>query len=123
MRPRRILVVDDEPILVRLLQRALAAHGYEVEGAADGREALAMLDEMPVDLILSDVRMPVMDGPALLAALRERPQAPPLIFITGYGDHTDSQLRAMGAVEVHAKPLPAQTLVDIVRRNLESAPR
>jgi len=115
---QRILVVDDEPILVRLLVRVLRSHGYDVRGAADGREALALLDEAPADLVLSDVRMPVMDGPALLAELVQRPAPPPLVFLTGFADHTHAELRAMGAADVRTKPVHAAGIVDIVRANL-----
>ena len=117
-RAPRILVVDDEPVLVRLLLRVLRMHGYDVRGAADGREALEQLDASPVDLVLSDVRMPVMDGPSLLAELMRRPAPPPLIFLTGYADHTHAELCAMGATAVHMKPVRAEVILEIVRTHL-----
>ena len=117
---QRILVVDDEPILGRLLQRALQSHGYVVVVAGDGREALAQLDAGPVDLVISDVRMPVMDGPALLAELRTRAARPPLVFLTGYADHTHAELRKLGAADVYEKPLHAEMVLEIVRKNLPS---
>lgn len=118
MRAPRILVVDDEPVLVRLLLRVLGMNGYEARGAADGKEALEQIEATPVDLVLSDVRMPVMDGPSLLAELMRRPEPPPLVFLTGYTDHTVAQLRAMGAVDVHMKPVHADILLEIVRAHL-----
>lgn len=116
--PQRILVVDDEPILLRLLQRALQANGYGVAVAGDGREALAQLDAGPVDLVISDVRMPGMDGPGLLAELRLRPAPPPLVFLTGYADHTHAELRKLGALDVYEKPVHADMVLEIVRKNL-----
>ncbi len=120
-RARRILVVDDEPLLVRMLQRVLETNGYDVLGAADGHAALAVLAETTVDLVLSDVRMPGMDGPSLLAELRRLPSPPPLVFLTGYGAYTDAQLKAMGAVQVHAKPLTADALLALVRTHVSTA--
>lgn len=117
-RAPRILVVDDEPVLVRLLLRVLGMHGYDARGASDGRDALKQLDESPVDLVLSDVRMPVMDGPSFLAALQQRPEPPPLVFLTGYADHTYAELRAMGAADVRMKPVHAAGILEIVRTHL-----
>ena len=117
-RAPRILVVDDEPVLVRLLMRVLGMHGYDVRGAADGKEALELLDASPVDLVLSDVRMPVMDGPAFLAELMRRPEPPPLVFLTGFADHTRAELCAMGAADVHMKPVHAEGILKIVRTHL-----
>lgn len=120
-RARRILVVDDEPLLVRMLQRVLETSGYDVFGAADGQAALTVLAETPVDLVLSDVRMPGMDGPSLLAELRRLPAPPPLVFLTGYGHYTDAQLREMGAAEVYGKPLTSETLLALVRTHVSTA--
>ena len=111
----RVLVVDDEPLLVRAIVRLLTRAGIEAHGAEDGRYALAALDAGTFDLVLCDVRMPVMDGPALLGALRARPHAPPLVFLTGYGDRSDQELLALGALAVYGKPMDGQALLDVVR--------
>lgn len=120
-RARQILVVDDEPLIVRMLQRVLVSNGYDVLGASDGQAALAVIATSPVDLVLSDVRMPGMDGPGLLAELRRLPAPPPLVFLTGYGDHTDGQLKEMGAAEVHGKPLTSESLLALVRAHVSTA--
>lgn len=69
--PARVLVVDDTPMNRDLLTRRVTREGHAVEVAANGREALERLRAEPFDLVLLDVQMPVMDGPALLAVLRE----------------------------------------------------
>lgn len=119
--PRRILVVDDEPILVRLLARMLGTAGHDVTGARDGREALELATQRTFDLIISDVRMPVMDGPSFLAALRTRDTETPFIFLTGYGDHTDAELRRLGATAVYGKPIAPQELVAAVEAHARAA--
>jgi two-component system CheB/CheR fusion protein len=119
----RVLVVDDEPLLVRAIVRLLTRAGIEARGAEDGRCALDVLDTGAFDLVLCDVRMPVMDGPALLVALRSRPHAPPLVFLTGYGDRSDQELLALGALAVYGKPIDGQALLDVVRGAARASPR
>jgi CheY-like chemotaxis protein len=84
-RRARILVVDDEPDIARLLADILEGDGHETASASSGREALDWLSGREVDLIISDLRMPDMDGPALYRALAEhRPELlTRLVFITG----------------------------------------
>jgi PAS domain S-box-containing protein len=85
LRRARILVVDDEPDIARLLADILQGDGHETAAASSGREALDWLSGREVDLIISDLRMPDMDGPALYRALAERrPELlTRLVFITG----------------------------------------
>lgn len=111
----RVLVVDDEPLLVRALVRLLTRAGMEAHAAANGVEALAALDARTFDVVLCDVRMPVMDGPAVMQALRARPTAPPLVFLTGYGDRSDAELLALGACAVYGKPIDGKVLIEVVR--------
>jgi CheY-like chemotaxis protein len=84
-RQARILVVDDEPDIGHLLTDILEGDGHETASASSGREALEWLSGREVDLIISDLRMPDMDGPTLYRALAERrPELlTRLVFITG----------------------------------------
>ena len=84
---KRILVVDDDDHLRTLLADVLSQEGRVVDLARDGSEALALLHLHHYDLILSDLRMPGLDGPALYAALRalgHTPTVPRVIFMTGH---------------------------------------
>ena len=91
--PRTILVIDDEPSIVRGLARLLRREGYTVATAGNGRQALAQLQGQRFDVILSDLRMPELDGPAFYTHLQQ--QAPALcqrvIFLTGEWGETDSR--------------------------------
>jgi two-component system cell cycle sensor histidine kinase/response regulator CckA len=80
-----ILLVDDHEEPRRVLARILMQEGYEVLLAEDGRAALAIIEELqhPVDLIISDVRMPAMGGEELIAALSDRHASRHLLFMTG----------------------------------------
>lgn len=87
----KILFVDDEPQYRLMMNTFLHEEGWEVYLAEDGDAALAKLQRVPVDVIISDVYMPVMDGVKLHRAVREMPQYQrlPFIFISGYDDeHT-----------------------------------
>src|SRR5204862_4931570 len=82
---RRVLVVDDSPIVRDLLQELLSSVGLEVRVAGDGAAALQSLTENPVDLIVCDVEMPVMDGFELLRRLRDRADHVPVVMATTRG--------------------------------------
>lgn len=90
-RPTRILMVDDEPLIVQLVVDLLTAEGYEVDTAADGLRALEQIEHGSYDLILSDLRMPGLDGFALYHELeRRRPDLlGRMIFISGTTEHPE----------------------------------
>ncbi len=85
----RILIVDDEPQYRLLLRNVLQDEGYEVFDAADGEEALAKMARIKMDMIISDVYMPVMDGVKLHRTVREIPgyERLPFLFVSAYDDH------------------------------------
>lgn len=118
---KRVLVVDDEPELASMMRDALEAAGHEVATAESGAVALALLEETRFDAIVSDLRMPDIDGCALWTGVRERhPElARRFVFVTG---DTLSPLPADfgrdGAAEVLEKPFTAADLVERVRRCL-----
>src|SRR3954471_24232388 len=78
----RILTIDDSSTIRSIITKQMADLGFEVDHAEDGQQGLAKLEEISVDLILLDVTMPVMDGPTMLAALRERGNRTPVIMLT-----------------------------------------
>jgi CheY-like chemotaxis protein len=103
----RILLAEDEASLRDLVARALTEEGHEVIASADGAQALDMLGRKggPFDLLLTDVKMPVMDGIALaLAAARDHPELP-ILLMTGYADQRE-RAHGLDALihEVVAKP-------------------
>ena len=102
----RLLIVDDERALRELLGRHFQRLGYETELAPDGREALAVLARTRVDVIVTDIQMPRMDGLELLARLRADYATIPTVVMTGYVS-LDSAMAAWrrGAVTLVVKPL------------------
>jgi len=115
----RILVVDDEEKMRRVLAMALQSAGYEVATAADGAQALAQFDDAPFDLVLTDLRMPVLDGMGLLRGLRERGEEVPVIVLTAHGS-VESAVAAMklGAVDYILRPFEMETVELAVTRAL-----
>ena len=106
MSKERILVVEDEEIARENLVHILAKAGYRPKAAADGRQALAALAEEAHDLVLTDLRMPEMDGMELLAAVKRRYPEVEVIVVTGHAA-VDSAVAAMrqGAFTYVAKPV------------------
>ena len=118
---RRVLVVDDSPIVRDLLVELLSSVGLEVRSAGDGAAALNLLDEQPADLIVSDVEMPIMDGFELLRQLRERAIQVPVVMVTTRGSVSDRALAAeLGADALIIKSeFENAHLLETVRRFVE----
>jgi CheY-like chemotaxis protein len=115
---RRILFVEDDPDIQVVATLALESlGGFTVLACGSGAEALARFDELAPDLVLLDVMMPGMDGPATLAALRRRyGGGVPVVFMTARVQaHEIAQYREMGAVDVIAKPFDPMTLAATVQ--------
>jgi CheY-like chemotaxis protein len=89
---RRVLVVDDEPLVCDAVRMLLVIDGYEVETAPDGNQALAKLDAGTFDLIILDFEMPGMKGDQLAATVKQRLPNQPIIMLTAHGE----MLRASG---------------------------
>jgi CheY-like chemotaxis protein len=119
--PHTVVVADDEALFAASVAEALSARfeGMRVLQARDGREALALLEERRVSLLLTDLRMPVMDGLELLAALTARRIRVATVVITAHRSTSDQQLRALGAVSVIEKPVDLEGLLDLVPQLLE----
>ena len=112
-----VLVVDDEPVALAVLRRTLEPH-YQVLTASDGLEAIDVIKEWGsvVQVVVSDVRMPRLSGPALAAHLARLDRAPAILFVSAY---TDPDL----PWDVLAKPFSPDALLGAVARLLESQDR
>jgi len=123
----RILYVDDDPDIREIVEIALSLDpALRVRGCASGTEALATAADWLPDMILCDVMMPVMDGPATLARLRACPQTvdTPVVFMTSRVQAREIEhFKSLGATGVIVKPFDPMTLADSVRCHLRSAGR
>ena len=112
-----VVVADDEPVLRHVLARALRERGYECLEAASGREALALVEKHAVDVILSDVSMPDLDGIGLLRLVRERTPDLPVLLMTGMPDmSTAVKAVEYGAREYLLKPVELARVVSSVEQ-------
>ena len=116
---KKILLVEDEDNIRTIAEMALSmVGGFEVRSCASGAAALEAVEGFRPDLMLFDVMMPGMDGPALLLAMRLRPDtaAVPVIFFTARTQREDvDALLALGALEVIAKPFDPMQLPESVK--------
>jgi two-component system, NtrC family, response regulator HydG len=115
----RVLVVDDAPDTLELIERNLLSQGYEVTTAGDARQALAVLGATPVDLLVTDVRMPGLSGMDLIREVRERHPGIEIVVITGYAT-VEGAVEALrtGAWDYLAKPFTDEELFQAVARAL-----
>jgi DNA-binding response OmpR family regulator len=123
---RRILVVDDDEQLRRLLERILEREGYVVVTASDGRAALRALDDAPVDLVVTDLIMPEMEGIETIRSVRSRHPDARIVAVSGGGRAGAlgilNAAAHLGADRTLEKPFTPGQLVAVVREVLGETP-
>ncbi len=120
--PGRILIIDDEPQITRVLRAAISAQGYDVRTANDPDEGLQLYREWSPDLVVTDLMMPGMSGVEVTRAIRTRSATP--ILILSVRDHERSKVEALdaGADDYVTKPFGMEELLARVRANLRRRP-
>lgn len=114
-----ILLVDDEPVLLDIMGEWFRRIAGQVFSAADGVKALEILATHKLDTIITDVRMPVMDGITLLKKIKaDGLRTPSVIFITGYADITAREAYDLGAAALLEKPITIDDFIQVVERSL-----
>jgi two-component system, OmpR family, response regulator MprA len=113
-----VLVVEDEPVIRELMAILLEDEGYAVRQAVDGLQALEMLEQHGVDLILSDVKMPRLDGASLVHRLRSRGDAIPVVLMSAVYAEVD-----LPGVRFLRKPVNCEHLLTIIAAALQEMGR
>ncbi len=121
----RVLVVDDDPMVTRLVRINLELEQFEVEEAWDGRTAMKMMRENPPDLLVLDIMMPQMDGWEILKLMREDEglkELPVVVLTAKVQDEDMARGWRMGADGYIVKPFNPVNLADALRKVLEATP-
>ena len=115
----RILVVDDEDALRTVLSSELEGEGYEVDQAADGDEAIAIVQKKPFHLVLLDIKMPKVDGFEVLKFIKEKYPHVKVIMLTGFADLKNAiESKKLGAEDFVSKPYDLVDLLTTIERVL-----
>jgi EAL domain-containing protein (putative c-di-GMP-specific phosphodiesterase class I) len=112
---RHVLVADDEPAIVEMIRDILEDAGFRVVTAANGSEALRLVEEAEPEVVLLDMNMPVLDGEGFIAALRERGIPTPIVVMTA-GSSARRWAAQLGADAYLSKPFELASLVDVTKR-------
>jgi CheY-like chemotaxis protein len=112
---RHVLVADDEPAIVEMIRDILEDYGFRVVTAANGSEALRLVEEAEPEVVLLDMNMPVLDGEGFIAALRERGIPTPIVVMTA-GSSARRWAAQLGADAYLSKPFELASLVDVTKR-------
>jgi two-component system, OmpR family, KDP operon response regulator KdpE len=118
---KRILVVDDESQITRVLRTSLSSHGYDIRVANDGETALEIMKDWTPDLVITDLAMPNMDGLELCRRLRAKTQIPIIVLSVRGEERTKVQALDAGADDYVTKPFGMEELLARVRANFRRA--
>ncbi len=117
MTGKRVLVVEDNELNLRLFCDLLTAHGYQSEPVRDGRDAMARASEVRPDLIVMDIQLPHVSGMDLIASIKADPAlgATPILAVTAYAGRDDeARIRAAGAEGYVSKPISVLRFIEAV---------
>lgn len=120
LRDAKVMIVDDEPILLTMFEKWLSVIGCgEVFTATNGADALALMQDELIDVLLTDVRMPVMDGITLVRHLADQGRAlPSIVFVSGFGDVDQREMYALGVEAFIAKPFDRKELLQVLEKTV-----
>jgi CheY-like chemotaxis protein len=120
---RKILVVDDDPVVGKSFDHVLSSKGYAVVTAADGAEALRKIAAEEYDLVFTDIKMPGMDGLAVAQHIRDHQPWLPVVIVSGYAtQENEARAMAAGVSAVLHKPLSPEMIEDSARTALLPRP-
>lgn len=109
----RILLVEDDKMLQSVLQDTLEGFGCHVTCSDNGQEAVKLLETKSFDVIISDIKMPKMDGLSLLGTLKKLNIETPVVMMTGYSEYKDDQIAHAGGVVLLEKPFSRDKLKEL----------
>lgn len=118
----RILVVDDELVVIKSAERVLKSEGYRIEGALGGREAILKMEQGNYDLVFTDLKMPEVDGITLIRWIKKSRPGIGIVIITGYpSQETMKEALELGIIDYVPKPFTPSVLLDVTKRAVQWA--
>jgi DNA-binding NtrC family response regulator len=118
----RVLIVEDDTDLQEILEKHLTRLGCDVELASNGEEALKKLKTDTFTCLLSDIRMPGMDGVQMITKMKEQDIETPVVFMTGYSSYKDEEISHKGGVVLLEKPMNFEKLKELYDRFICALP-
>lgn len=116
----KILIVDDELVVIKSAERVLRAEGYSIEGALGGREAILKMGQNNYDLVFTDLKMPEVDGITLIRWIKKTRPSIGIVIITGYpSQDTMKEALELGIIDYVPKPFTPSVLLDVTARAVE----
>jgi NADH:ubiquinone oxidoreductase subunit E/CheY-like chemotaxis protein len=113
----KILVVDDEPIVIRSCEAVLKSEGYNVEGLLSAKDAILKMEQHPYDLVFTDLKMPEVDGITLIKWMKQKRPDTGIVIITGYpSQDTIKDALELGIIDYVPKPFTPSVLLDVTQR-------
>jgi NADH-quinone oxidoreductase subunit E/NADP-reducing hydrogenase subunit HndA len=113
----KILVVDDEVVVIKSAERVLKSEGYQIEGALGGREAILKMEQGSLDLVFTDLKMPEVDGITLIRWIKKSRPNIGIVIITGYpSQDTMKEALELGIIDYVPKPFTPSVLLDVTTR-------
>ncbi|NNK99599.1 MAG: response regulator [Xanthomonadales bacterium] len=116
----QVLVIDDDAVVSRSIDRVLSDRGYEVDTALSGEEGLKDIENHDYDVVFTDIKMPGMDGIEVARRIRDKYPLTPVVVITGYGTtENEAQASVLGVSGFVRKPLTPELIENITHKALE----
>jgi len=113
----KMLVVDDEPIVIRSCEAVLKSEGYHVEGLLSAKDAILKMEQHPYDLVFTDLKMPEVDGITLIKWMKQKRPDTGIVIITGYpSQDTIKDALELGIIDYVPKPFTPAVLLDVTKR-------
>jgi YesN/AraC family two-component response regulator len=120
MPEKEILIIDDEQMILDMLDQILSSAGYRVHAALGGHKALELYDQHPVDLVLTDIKMPGVDGYHLLKEIKSRNANVRIVLMSGYSnDFSIREAIELGADEFIVKPFRRNEILQVLQAAME----